>query len=242
MGSPVSSQKPYSPVSRRFSAWLIFFSSLRSRSRVRSSSACSSSMVARSAGSGTMVVSSRRCSVVSPALDSRSSFCACRRTRKKSICCSFMYSASGMARSSASVRSRPGLVFHALASLGSALTAGFTMFMGSGSVRAAARAGPNRSAKVWVGGATGATTGCGEVFLLPPLEAEEGGGEAALESCGAGAPLLAAADLAAGAGMGAGAGAALAGPAFAAPPTALAAVLGAAGLVVLAGVLLTGLS
>ena len=55
----------------------IFFSSLRSRSRVRSSSACSSSIVARSAGSGTIDVSSRRCSVVSPALLSRSSFSSC---------------------------------------------------------------------------------------------------------------------------------------------------------------------
>ena len=52
IGSPVSSQKPYSPASMRASDCEIFFSSLRSRSRVRNSSACSSSIVARSAGIG----------------------------------------------------------------------------------------------------------------------------------------------------------------------------------------------
>ena len=57
------------------------------------------------AGSGTIEVSSRRCSVVSPALDSSESFCACKRVRKNSSCLSFMYSDSGMASSSASVSS-----------------------------------------------------------------------------------------------------------------------------------------
>ena len=99
----------------------IFLSSLRSRSRVRSSSACSSSMVARSAGSGTIEVSSRRCSVVSPALLSRSSRCCISIARKYSSCLSFMYSASGIACSSSSLRSRPALVFQTLTSFGSTL-------------------------------------------------------------------------------------------------------------------------
>ena len=45
--------QPYSPLSMRAMDCCTFLSSLRSRSRVRSSSACSSSIVARSAGSGT---------------------------------------------------------------------------------------------------------------------------------------------------------------------------------------------
>src|SRR5512138_1453516 len=125
----------------------IFFSSLRSRSRVRSSSACSSSMVARSAGSGTIDVSSRRCSVVSPALDSKSSFSACRRVRKNSSCFSFMYSSSGIASSSSSVSSRPDLFFQALTKRGSALTVGRTGSTGSGSERCGGRGGAKRSVK-----------------------------------------------------------------------------------------------
>ena len=63
----------------------IFLSSLRSRSRVRSSSACSSSIVARSAGSGTITVS-RRCSVVSSALASSSRSICCSRCLKNASC------------------------------------------------------------------------------------------------------------------------------------------------------------
>src|SRR5687767_9991771 len=125
----------------------IFFKSLRSRSRVRNSSACSSSMVARSAGSGTIEVSSRKCSVVSTALDSRSSFSDCRRARKNSSCLSFMYSASGIASSSSSVSSRPDLFFHALARRGSALIAGRTASTGSVSTRCGGRGGAKRSVK-----------------------------------------------------------------------------------------------
>ncbi len=81
----------------------IFFSSLRSRSRVRSSSACSSSSVARSAGSGANE-SSRRCSVVAPAF-SRSWRCSSRRrSRKNRSCAAFMYSDFGIFVISASVR------------------------------------------------------------------------------------------------------------------------------------------
>src|SRR5258706_10506602 len=81
----------------------IFFSSLRSRSRVRSSSACSSSSVARSAGSGANE-SSRRCSVVAPAF-SRSWRCSSRRrSRKNRSCAAFMYSDFGILVISASVR------------------------------------------------------------------------------------------------------------------------------------------
>ena len=135
----------------------IFFSSLRSRSRVRSSSACSSSIVARSAGSGTIEVSSRRCSVVSPALLSRSSLSACSLTRKNSSCFSFMYSDSGMASSSASVRSRPALVFQALASFGSALCAWRGVSCSRLFIcRVGGRGGANRSANRDVGGGSGA--------------------------------------------------------------------------------------
>src|SRR5688572_15516357 len=141
----------------RASDWEIFFSSLRSRSRVRSSRACSSSIVARSAGSGTMEVSSRRCSVVSPALLSRSSLSVCSLTRKNSSCLSFMYSESGMASTSASVRSRPALAFQALTSLGSALWADLVTSIRIGSTdRAGGRGGAKRSAKREVAGGTGA--------------------------------------------------------------------------------------
>src|SRR5450830_626785 len=101
----------------------IFLSSLRSRSRVRSSRACSSSMVARSAGSGTTTVSSRRCSVVSPALFSMSCLRRVSLRRKKAVCFSFMYSLSGMASTSSSVSWSTDLVFQLLASLGSFLIA-----------------------------------------------------------------------------------------------------------------------
>ena len=84
-----------------------------------------------------MEVSSRRCSVVSPALDSRSSFRACSLARKQSSCCSLMYSDSGMASSSASVRSRPAFVFQALASLLSAEADVLAAFIGSFSAFAA---------------------------------------------------------------------------------------------------------
>ena len=103
----------------RAMACSIFLSSLRSRSRVRSSSACSSSMVARSAGSGTTTVSSRRCSVVSPALASMSALSSCSLRRKKASCTSFMYSPSGMASTSASVSWSKGTDFQLLARLGS---------------------------------------------------------------------------------------------------------------------------
>src|SRR5690606_4196046 len=102
IGSPVSSEYPYSSSSMRASDCCTFFSSLRSRSRVRSSSACSSSIVARSAGSGTMTVS-RRCSVVSSALVRMSRSIWRRRSRKNSSCASFMYSDSGILRISSSV-------------------------------------------------------------------------------------------------------------------------------------------
>jgi hypothetical protein len=101
----------------------IFFSSLRSRSRVRSSRACSSSMVARSAGSGTTTVSSRRCSVVSPAFSRMPRLSSSSFRRKNAICFSFMYSSSGMAMTSASLSSAGVLVFQLLASFGSFLTA-----------------------------------------------------------------------------------------------------------------------
>src|SRR6218665_699022 len=127
---------------------MIFFSSLRSRSRVRSSSACSSSMVARSAGSGTIEVSSRRCSVVSPALDSTPSLSSVSLPRKNSICLAFMYSASGMASTSASVSSAPDLVFQALASLGSALAAVLGLSITGVFIwRVGGFGGANRSAK-----------------------------------------------------------------------------------------------
>src|SRR5260370_22015336 len=105
IGSPVSSQKPYSPDSIRCRADWTFFSSLRSRSRVRNSSACSSSIVARSAGSGTITVS-RRCSVVSSALVSSSRSICCSWYLKKASCSSFMYSPSGIRSNCSSVGSR----------------------------------------------------------------------------------------------------------------------------------------
>src|SRR3990167_2695214 len=107
----------------------IFLSSFRSRSRVRSSSACSSSMVARSAGSGTTTVSSRRCSVVSPALASMSAFRRDSLRRKNASCTSFMYSSSGMACTSGSVSCSTGRFFQLLTRLGS-----FWMEDGTGGV------------------------------------------------------------------------------------------------------------
>ena len=52
-------------------------------------------------GSGTIEVSSRRCSVVSPALLRMSCFSSDSFRRKKASCFSFMYSPSGMATISA---------------------------------------------------------------------------------------------------------------------------------------------
>src|SRR3569832_1680633 len=83
-----------------------FFNSLRSRARVLSSSACSSSIVARSAGSGTSTVS-RRCSVVSPAFFSKSFSSCCKRARKKASCASFIYSLSLIFRICSSVSRAP---------------------------------------------------------------------------------------------------------------------------------------
>src|SRR5438105_4344930 len=169
----------------------IFFSSLRSRSRVRSSSAWSSSIVARSAGSGTFDVSSRRCSVVSPAFDSRSSFKICSRARKNSSCLSFMYSLSGIASSSASVRSLPDLVFQALASFGSDLWAVFWMSTARLFIwRVGGRGGANRSAKRDVGGGSGAAAGAAacarELARGDGALATAGGGGALAGAAGAG--------------------------------------------------------
>src|SRR5450830_1972403 len=80
-------------------------------------------MVARSVGSGTTTVSSRRCSVVSPALFKISNLSVVSFWRKNAIWVSFMYSSSGMAITSASVNSARGFNFQLLASLGSFLMA-----------------------------------------------------------------------------------------------------------------------
>src|SRR5512145_551868 len=97
-----------------------------------------------------------------------------------------MYSDSGMASSSASVRSRPALLFQALASLGSALWAGLgvsspRLFI----CRVGGRGGANRSANREVAGGSGAATGAGG-GILPEREAL-GGGAALTTGAGAGA-------------------------------------------------------
>ena len=150
-------------------------------------------------------VSSRRCSVVSPAFDSRSSFCACRRRRKNSRCLSFMYSLSGMASSSASVSSRADLVFQALASFGSGLVRVLTTSCISSCPRTGARAGAKRSVNRLVSG-RGAGSGMGCV-------------------CDAARDAAFGAALTVGAATAALAGAALAGTFFAAVAALLASVL-----------------
>ena len=176
MGSPVSSQKPYSPDSMRAKDCEIFFRSFRSRSRVRNSSACSSSIVARSAGSGTIEVSSRRCSVVSPALLSRSSFNVCSFLPKNSSCFSFMYSDSGIASNSGSVSSRPLFDFQALASLGSDFWACRGMSSSMLFIcRVGGRGGAKRSANRDVGGGRGVGI-CATKYLEAPRPALRGFG------------------------------------------------------------------
>src|SRR6266705_3398231 len=81
----------------------IFFRSFLSRSRARSSSAYSSSIVAWSVGPGSSSCS-RRCSEVRFAFSSNS-FCVwSRRSRKNASCSALMYCEAGARSSSASVR------------------------------------------------------------------------------------------------------------------------------------------
>ena len=111
---------------------------------------------------------------------------------KNSLCFSFMYSASGIASTSSSLRSRPALVFQALASFGSGLcfsraTASSGWFI----CRVGGRGGAKRSAKRDVGGGRGAWTGATKYFGVPlPLRGTTPGGitwGAAAAGAGAGA-------------------------------------------------------
>src|SRR5690606_23447150 len=87
-----ASQKPYSSLSIMSIAFSIFLSNLRSRSRARSSSANSSSWVARSFGSGRLAASSCRWCTVRSASSISSWRQASRILRKCVRCVSFMYS------------------------------------------------------------------------------------------------------------------------------------------------------
>src|SRR5687767_4188066 len=102
-----------------------------------------------------------------------------------------MYSLSGIARSSASVRSLPALVFQALASFGSALWAVLMVSTARLFIwRVGGRGGANRSANLDVGGGRGAAAwaaacdrelvfGAGEAAAVP-AERGAGAGAAAL--------------------------------------------------------------
>ncbi|HEY2561941.1 MAG TPA: hypothetical protein VGI48_19720 [Caldimonas sp.] len=88
--------------------------------------------------------------------------------RKNSSCFSFMYSDSGIASNSSSVRSRPGFAFHAFASFGSALCACLGVSCSCLFIsRVGGRGGANRSANRDVGGGNGACTGATKYFGVP---------------------------------------------------------------------------
>ena len=79
-----------------------------------------------------------------------------------------MYSDSGIASSSSSVRSRPALVFQALASFGSALCACRGVSVSCLFIcRVGGRGGANRSANREVGGGRGACTGATKYLGVP---------------------------------------------------------------------------